>query len=785
MSEPIKLQDQLAAAFAQDRSENRMSGKTETAWALLEDPHSLEPNDDMPLGTVDEKTRAIGQTLAGIAFLVSALALASGFESGFYILSVMMAAIGLMSAVLLLRQGWHKRSAVKAKRLELPVREEAESFNDRSWEHNESLTLLSSIHDSLGDIVLGRTMDGTIVHANKVFRELTGIANPVGKTGNAAGLSFVPTGHRRQCDVEIHTMQGLRIFDWHDVVIRDSASGQLVVQSIGRDVTQERKAIRENAQALQRAEQVSGAKSRLLATVSHEVRTPLSGILGMSHLLAQTGLTPEQTNYLSGIRQSGDALVQLVDDLLDYASIEAGRFELRQRQENLRSLIENVVEMLSHRAHDKGIEIGSLVSPEVPARIGVDAARLRQVLFNVIGNAVKFTDTGGILVEATMHRNDLQISVSDTGPGMTETECARVFEAFEQFGSDEMKSSGTGLGLSISARICHAFGGALTVTSQSGTGSIFTIRFPVETAGDTGHLNVRSSALKATRALVFAPSGPAANALSRTIQALGGTCLLAGSQELAEAHLQACIASGRPLTDIIVDHRSRALFDLHFSQRADVLAMGARKILLVSPESRPDLRTDLVLGGSFDSWLIRPLREQTLVDVLCGRMKGIETRDALNDNRQVFVQQVLDLPQAEADTAQGLNIVFAEDDPVNAMLIRALLGKAGHRVRHVSDFTTLSRILLDKTARRPDLLLTDVSMPGGTGETFIASLRHNEQARNLPRLPVMVLTAEKGFEMTRTLLLSGADEILEKPIDPRSLLRLISELPLQIRQQDR
>jgi signal transduction histidine kinase len=783
MSEPIKLQDQLAAAFAPDRRGNRMSGNTESAWALLEDPHSLEPEDDMLPGMAGENSRAFGQTLAGISFLVSALALATGMESGFYILSVMMATIGVTSTIFLLRQTWQKRTVARAQKLEIPAREEAESFNDRSWEHNESLTLLSSIHDALGDIVLGRTMEGTIVHANTVFRELTGITSPVGRTSQEVGLTFTPTERQRQSDVEIQTRRGSRIFDWHDIVIRDAASGQLVVQSIGRDVTQERKAALDNAQALQRAEQVSGAKSRLLATVSHEVRTPLSGILGMSHLLAQTHLSSEQKNYLSGIRQSGDALVQLVDDLLDYASIEAGRFELRPRQENLRTLIENVVEMLSHRAHEKGIEIGSLVSPEVPAKIDVDAARLRQVLFNVIGNAVKFTETGGIMVEATMQKNHLQITVSDTGPGMSQSECARIFEEFEQLGTNAAKSSGTGLGLSISARICRAFGGALTVASERGVGSIFTIRFPVDSGGDFGSHSVRKSALLATRALVFAPLGPAANVLSMTIEALGGTCLLAETREQAEAHLQACMASGRPLTDMIVDHRSRGLFEMHFSQREDVLAMGARKILLVSPESRPDMRTDLVFSGSFDSWLIRPLREQTLVDVLCGRMKGIETRDALNDNRQTFVQQVFDMPQAPVEKAQGLNILFAEDDPVNAMLIKAVLIKAGHQVQHVSDFTTLSRILLDKANGRPDLLLTDVSMPGGSGETFIACLRHNEQSRNLPRLPVIVLTAEKGFDINRQLLLGGADEILEKPMDPETLLQLIVQWTPQIRRQ--
>ncbi|MEK1865496.1 MAG: ATP-binding protein, partial [Rhizobium leguminosarum] len=389
---------------------------------------------------------------------------------------------------------------------------------------NAGAKLFADVHDVLGDITVSRTMDRRIISANDTFRRLTGRLRPEGRTCEEIGLAFRPGPISHCYDVEISTPEGQRIFLWRDVVTRDPANGRLLLQSVARDVTDERLIAQGREEARQKAEYNSAAKSRLLATVSHEVRTPLSGILGMTHLIAETRLTQEQQNYLASIRQSGHALTQLVEDLLDFSTIEVGRFALHPRSESLRKLLESVVEMLAHRAHEKGIEIGATVSSDVPENMSFDPARLRQVLFNVIGNAVKFTQVGGVFIRVSLDAGDLLITVTDSGPGMTAEEQARVFGEFEQGGTVADKSNGTGLGLAISARIMREFNGALTVASEKGRGSEFAIRFPVDIGSERP--DRRNTLLAGNSVVLLAPAGAARTAIAETITALGGLCHL-------------------------------------------------------------------------------------------------------------------------------------------------------------------------------------------------------------------------------------------------------------------
>jgi len=627
-------------------------------------------------------------------------------------------------------------------------------------ERVDATGLLGTVHDVLDDIVVTRMMDRRIIGANETFRRLTGRAKPEGQTCEEIGLAFRPGPQPHRYDVEISTPAGQRIFLWHDVVTRDPANGRLLLQSIARDVTEERLAAESREEARQKAEYNSAAKSRLLATVSHEIRTPLSGILGMAHLISETKLTQEQQNYLTSIRQSGHALTQLVEDLLDFSTIEVGRFQLRPRSESLRKLVESVVEMLAHRAHEKGIEIGATVSSDVPELMSFDPARLRQVLFNVIGNAVKFTQAGGVFIRVSRAANELLISVTDTGPGMTAEEQARIFGEFEQGGSLVQKSNGTGLGLAISARILREFGGALAVASERGKGSQFTIRFPAELSEEdtTG----RNTLLAGNSIVLLAPAGAARTAIAETITTLGGRCHLVAGGEAARESLLSLARSGDRPTDIIVDHRMSEEFSLHIADRTEIAALGLRKVLLVNPEERNSHSLDL-----FDAWLIRPLREQSLIDVLRGRMRGMEKRDALNDN-----QPGIGLSVAERTaTGDGLSILLGEDDPINAMLVRVMLEKGGHSVRHVEDFESLLDSALGDD--RPDIIISDLSMPGGNGIDMLGRLRGHERRLDLQPVPVIVLTADKSDESRRQVLLNGANRVMVKPVDP---VRLLTEV---------
>ncbi|WP_416065269.1 hybrid sensor histidine kinase/response regulator [Rhizobium sp. ZK1] len=627
-------------------------------------------------------------------------------------------------------------------------------------ERVDATGLLGTVHDVLDDIVVTRMMDRRIIGANETFRRLTGRAKPEGQTCEEIGLAFRPGPQPHRYDVEISTPAGQRIFLWHDVVTRDPANGRLLLQSIARDVTEERLAAEGREEARQKAEYNSAAKSRLLATVSHEIRTPLSGILGMAHLISETKLTQEQQNYLTSIRQSGHALTQLVEDLLDFSTIEVGRFQLRPRSESLRKLVESVVEMLAHRAHEKGIEIGATVSSDVPELMSFDPARLRQVLFNVIGNAVKFTQAGGVFIRVSRAANELLISVTDTGPGMTAEEQARIFGEFEQGGSLVQKSNGTGLGLAISARILREFGGSLAVASERGKGSQFTIRFPAELSEED--TTSRNTLLAGNSIVLLAPAGAARTAIAETITTLGGRCHLVAGGEAARESLLSLARSGDRPTDIIVDHRMSEEFSLHIADRTEIAGLGLRKVLLVNPEERNSHSLDL-----FDAWLIRPLREQSLIDVLRGRMRGMEKRDALNDN-----QPGIGLSVAErTTTGDGLSILLGEDDPINAMLVHVMLEKGGHSVRHFEDFESLLDSALGDD--RPDIIISDLSMPGGNGIDMLGRLRGHERRLDLQPVPVIVLTADKSDESRRQVLLNGANRVMVKPVDP---VRLLTEV---------
>ena len=512
-------------------------------------------------------------------------------------------------------------------------------------------------------------------------------------------------------------------------------------------------------EALARAERESAMKSRILATVSHDIRTPLSGIAGMSHLLGQTRLTPEQANYLSGIGQSVQALSQLVDDLLDFSSIEAGRFTLHPRDDDLRQLIESVVEMLAHRAHEKGIEIASWVAADVPGLLSFDPERLRQVLFNLVGNAVKFTSEGGVLVSASMVEGELEIRVRDTGPGMSPRGQEKLFREFEQVGEEKSKIGGTGLGLAISRRIVLEAGGSIDVESQLGIGSTFIIRVPVRQPSDFRLRQARATMLSSTHMLIIAPDGVCREALGAAVTSLGGQVALAASPADVVATLD---AAADAFTDIVVDRRLADLLSDDLRRHPAFRNPATRRILLIDPESRSGSR---FFGAGYDSWLVRPLRERSLIGVLQGRMKGIELRDPINDNRSNTRWT-----QAEGS---GLDVLVAEDDPVNRLLLKTVLKKSGHRVSEVETFRDLIAAATQSTGR-PGAIVTDLSMPGGNGLDALAAIRDFERANRLAEVPIIVVTGSAGSDTRKAAIDAGATDLFVKPADPATLADLLA-----------
>ncbi|HUJ04021.1 MAG TPA: ATP-binding protein, partial [Rhizomicrobium sp.] len=361
---------------------------------------------------------------------------------------------------------------------------------------HESEARYKGLVDSLGDVIARRGPDGRLTYANDAFLTLFGLSAEH-SIGNIVAPELHPESHAKQFgklgdmhngraryDQHVLTASGWRWISWEDYPILNEKGELVEVQSVGRDIT-ERKTLEDAlAGARDRAEAASHAKSRFLATMSHEIRTPMNGVLGMARLLLETGLHPEQQSYVEAIEQSGRSLLSLIDDILDFSKIESGVVTLEEEEVELQSLIAGVAELLGPRARAKGIELVAVTAPDLPETVSSDAGRMRQILTNLVGNAVKFTETGGVRIDAKLVERDeqtlIRFEVRDTGVGVPADKRKDIFSEFVQADSSHARRfGGSGLGLAISKRLVGAMGGEIGLEPVRGGGSLFWFTLPV------------------------------------------------------------------------------------------------------------------------------------------------------------------------------------------------------------------------------------------------------------------------------------------------------------------
>ena len=702
-------------------------------------------------------------SLAALGLAASAAAIAFNEPA------ILLAAAAGLTGFVVLERVTKRRAAGRTSGRPTPAEgpDAAETALDRSWESGEGAGQTAALFDALGDMFVTTTPEGRIVQANATFRAATGCAQPEGLTLAQAGVEPVHAG--TGLELRFATGDASRIWTWHQTAARDPATGTLRLHGVGRDVTADREAGAAMADARARAEAASTAKTRFLATVSHEIRTPLNGILGMTHLLDQTAITPEQGSYLKTVRESGHALMSLIEDLLDATSIEAGRFHLRRGECDPHDLVQGTCELMAAKAHEKGIELATHVAPDVPHAFISDAGRLRQVLFNLIGNAIKFTAEGGILVEVRRLGAALEFSVTDTGPGLKSDDISRVFEEFERAdNSATRRHGGAGLGLSISARIVAALGGEIGAESELGKGSRFRFTVPLEAdasdAGDAG-----ATALSGKVALILAPNGPVAAALVQSIVELGGAAAHAASLAELNAALEQLSRTGK-VTDILIDRRIAASDPALREAASARVGTDAERTLVIAPEDSRDLKVSPDPGAN--KWLVRPVRMRSLVSVLTTRDDRADRSRASGSVTGSVTTPALIRPS----DAPTYDILLAEDNPVNALVVRTMLAREGHRVTLVEN----GNALVDEALERPDgkarfdLVITDVSMPELDGGAAIEKIRAAEIAEGLARLPIVVLTADGQAAHRDELLANGADGHAEKPVDPSWLATLVA-----------
>ena len=637
-----------------------------------------------------------------------------------------------------------------------------EEASDRNWEISEAQERAKSFFEAQGDVIVRRDGVGTITYANEAFCALAGrsreellattFALPVEIQGDIANLADGTRVH----DQKIAAPGGARWIAWREVSVR--VDGGSEVQSVGRDMTDRVMAERALAEARDQAEAASRAKSRFLATVSHEIRTPLNGILGMADLLGDTPLSPEQTTYLNAMKTSGDTLLSFIEEMLDLAKIEAGRLDLEARPFALAAFVEEAVELLGPRAQAKGLEICCYVDERLPARVVGDAARLRQVLFNLAGNAIKFTEAGGvsIIVEPDAQPDAIAISVRDTGIGISAQDQARIFLEFEQAdGSSTRKFGGTGLGLTISKRIVERMAGSIAVESVPGEGSTFRVSLPLPRVGDGDDLAVAIPDLAGNDILIVAPAAIEASLLARRLQRWGARTTIVPDERVAAA-----ILPEQAWSAVLVDHTLGTTASEALARMAAVIP---RRIVLVTPAMRTELAG--LKDAGFTGYLIKPVRAASFA-------ARFAPDDAFDPGA---ASETTDTP-SQVRSGRGLSILVAEDNEINALLARALLVKLGHRPTMAESGAAAIESWLAARAGGAgyDCVLMDLHMPGMDGLEATRRIRAMEAEHNDMRTPIVALTANVSAEDRDACLAAGMDGFLVKPLDRERLAAVLA-----------
>ncbi|SFJ25464.1 PAS domain S-box-containing protein [Aquamicrobium aerolatum DSM 21857] len=720
----------------------------------------------VPLDLAARRPRSIARVALVVALMVLC---ASAYLTGASIL--LTAALGLMAGAVIANDFWTERrqlrTAIRSEPALRDGRDQIEQFADRMWELEESEEHFRGLTDALGDLVVHRDRDGRIIYVNHVLAELLGCDAQalVGRKLVDLGIdvSVVPdsafsTGEcLSSTDVSFQTEHGVRWFSWIELSVRDKHGNGVSHRAIARDITGRKQAEMALIGARERAETANRAKSQFLATVSHEIRTPMNGIMGMATLLADTRLTAEQHTYVGAISTSAAALLALIEDLLDYSKIEVGRFELEPQIVNVRELIENVVELLAPRAYAKHIGLGCHVAPEVPTRMMADPGRLRQVLLNVVGNAVKFTEIGGVLLDVTLGDEGPQavicMRVSDTGPGLMKHDLERIFEEFEQAdGTSTRRHGGAGLGLAISRRIVHAMGGTIEASCDQARGAEFLIRIPVVGAAESNALAAKT--LEGREVLILSQNLMEAEALARTVAAHGGHADIARTVE------EALVTKRKPYDTVLVDAQLDQTNGLALRSLRAAGHAGTAAITLIAPTDRALLAAYRSHG--YTGFLARPVRGDTLLRLL-------QTGPQLE--AETGITSVRPITKMRNVGHRGLKILLAEDNQINALLACSALEKAGHTVDVVGNGRAAVEAISGAGGpHRHDLILMDLHMPVMDGLDAIALIRKHEEGMGVRPIPILVLSADSQEKTRHNVIARGASGFLTKPIDPQAMI---------------
>ncbi|MES1989542.1 MAG: response regulator [Pseudomonadota bacterium] len=718
--------------------------------------------------------------------------------------------LAIASVLLLGVEAWRRASArARASRNDAMRAEAAlETLRDKTWELAEREEHYRDLVAVQGDVIIRQDMSARVTYVNDVFCLTFGLDR-----SDVIGRPFTPDGpddeaprrmgehaartpaERVHFDRRVRTAQGMRWFSWEEFAIHDEAGDVRQIQIVGRDIS-ERKAVEEKlALTLDEVQAANRAKSQFLAAMSHEIRTPMNGVLGMTALLLDTSLTAAQRSYAEAVKTSGDALLAIINDILDYSKIEAGKVRIMSAPFDMRGVLESVCELLSPKAFEKGLEIIAEIDPQIPDRLLGDDARIRQILINLAGNAIKFTEAGGITIRAVLesysYTDDVAniiIEVEDSGIGIAPDTLPIIFDEFVQ--ADQTLSrrfDGTGLGLAISRRIVTAMGGSISVDSTLGAGSVFRVHLPftaVESALP------RRANLDGQRVLILEDRPILAASLARAARLAGASVDLTLNSEAMVAALK---ASTYDVLILPIDTNEGSGTEL--LSRARAVSPGLDALVLLRPQDRDRLPTLLGQEGNpslaqrrFDGYLVRPVRATSLearLEILRNGSQRQSFEGKFEKARYNEEQMLADLKafsglrapdilrvKQQPEWTARLNVLVAEDNDINALLTRTLLERDGHKVHIAKNGIEVLAALDEPTGKDYDLVLMDLHMPDMDG--FEATRRIRGLSDGRSSLPIVALTANAMADDRQICFAAGMDDYLSKPVAPDALARMLA-----------